>query len=170
MMKKTDFLRLLREGAKKYRYILIVIAAGLLLLLLPTDGSKDEKPAAEPDYDVFVLDELEASIADALERISGVGKTEVVLTLDRTTETVYQTDSREERDETSTSLESETVFESASGVQSAVVRTRLYPDFRGALVVCEGAGSASIRLEVTRAVEALTGLPSDRITVLKRTE
>lgn len=37
----------------------------------------------------------------------------------------------------------------------------------GAAIVCEGAGSAAVRLELTRAVSALTGLPSDRIAVVK---
>ncbi|MBQ7713294.1 MAG: hypothetical protein IJT71_00205 [Oscillospiraceae bacterium] len=37
----------------------------------------------------------------------------------------------------------------------------------GAVVVCEGGGSAAVRLELTQAVAALTGLPSDRIAVVK---
>lgn len=37
----------------------------------------------------------------------------------------------------------------------------------GAVVVCEGGGSAAVRLQLTQAVSALTGLPSDRIAVVK---
>ena len=37
----------------------------------------------------------------------------------------------------------------------------------GAVVVCEGADSAAVRLELTRAVSALTGLGTDRITIVK---
>ena len=37
----------------------------------------------------------------------------------------------------------------------------------GAVVVCEGAGSAALRLELTRAIGALTGLSSDRIEIVK---
>ena len=37
----------------------------------------------------------------------------------------------------------------------------------GAVVVCEGGGSAAVRLQLTQAVSALTGLPSDRITIVK---
>ena len=44
---------------------------------------------------------------------------------------------------------------------------RVYPRFVGALVVCEGGGSAGVRLAVTQAVSALTALPSDKITVLQ---
>lgn len=37
----------------------------------------------------------------------------------------------------------------------------------GAVVVCEGGGSAAIRLQLTQAIAALTGLPSDRITIVR---
>lgn len=37
----------------------------------------------------------------------------------------------------------------------------------GAVVVCEGGGSAAVRLQLTQAVSALTGLSSDKITVVK---
>ena len=37
----------------------------------------------------------------------------------------------------------------------------------GAVVVCPGADSAAVRLKITRAVSAYTGLGSDRIIILK---
>lgn len=37
----------------------------------------------------------------------------------------------------------------------------------GAVVVCEGAGSAAVRLQLTQAITALTGLPSDKIAIMK---
>ncbi len=37
----------------------------------------------------------------------------------------------------------------------------------GALVVCEGADSAAVRLELTRALGALTGLSSEKIAIVK---
>ena len=40
--------------------------------------------------------------------------------------------------------------------------------FRGAIVLCDGAENAAVRLAVTQAVETVCGLTSDRITVLKR--
>ena len=38
---------------------------------------------------------------------------------------------------------------------------------RGAVVVCEGGGSASVRLEVTRVIQSLTGISADRIVISK---
>ncbi len=166
---KAEVLKKLSEAVKRYRYMLLVIAAGLLLLLLPTGKKTETEPAAAPDYEAFELAEFESRIESALEKIDGVGKTEVVLTLGSTMETVYQSDLTSDERDGSASRRSDTVLEnSGSGTQSAVVRERIYPKFRGALVVCEGASSASVRLEVTRAVETLTGLSGDSITVLRR--
>ena len=49
------------------------------------------------------------------------------------------------------------------------MRLRRYPVFQGALVVCEGADQAQVRLAMTQAVSALTGLGTDRITICKGT-
>ena len=40
----------------------------------------------------------------------------------------------------------------------------------GVVVVCQGAGSAQVRLDIIRAVSAYTGFASDRITVLNMAE
>ena len=64
------------------------------------------------------------------------------------------------------SRSSEVVLTGGSGGGAVIVRT-LYPTYRGALVVCEGGDRAEVRLAVTEAVSALTGLPSDRVTVAK---
>ncbi len=39
----------------------------------------------------------------------------------------------------------------------------------GAVVVCEGGDSAAARLRLTQAIRALTGLPADRIAIVKGT-
>ncbi len=48
-----------------------------------------------------------------------------------------------------------------------VVTQEKYPQYRGALVVCEGGGNDAVRFQVVSAVSALTGLGSDRIAVVK---
>ena len=58
------------------------------------------------------------------------------------------------------------LVDGASGDETVVIR-RVYPTYRGALVVCQGGGRAEVRLAVTEAVAAVTGLPSDRVTVAK---
>ena len=59
----------------------------------------------------------------------------------------------------------ETVLTDGGDREEIIVTETSYPTYRGALVVCQGGGRAEVRLAVTAAVSALTGLPSDRITV-----
>ena len=54
-----------------------------------------------------------------------------------------------------------------SGQQDVVITQQRYPLYQGAVVVCQGAGKASVRLAVTEAIAALTGLTSDKISVVK---
>ena len=53
------------------------------------------------------------------------------------------------------------------GSDVPVVRQTVYGQYRGALIVCGGADSPSVRLQLVNAVAGLTGLPSDKITVIK---
>ena len=43
----------------------------------------------------------------------------------------------------------------------------MYPEYLGALIVAEGAGNAETKLKLTQAVAALTGLSTEKITVVK---
>ena len=47
-----------------------------------------------------------------------------------------------------------------------VTKTKSAP-YLGAVVVCDGADSATVRLRIMQAVSALTGLGSDKISVIK---
>lgn len=74
--------------------------------------------------------------------------------------------------ETKTSVQSE--MEAALAAFDGAGRLRLVlsvePETQrctGALVVCEGGGSAAVRLELTRALSALTGLSSEKIAIVK---
>ena len=58
------------------------------------------------------------------------------------------------------------MVDGSAGDEAVVVR-RMAPTYRGALIVCEGGDRADVRLAVTEAVAALTGLSSDRVTVAK---
>ena len=64
-------------------------------------------------------------------------------------------------------LEESTVILSTDSGEEAVLVTQRYPTFQGALVICPGGEDPAVRLALTQAVAALTGLGSDRITVCK---
>ena len=47
------------------------------------------------------------------------------------------------------------------------MQQKLSPVYQGAIILCQGADSPSVRLAITQAVSKVTGLPTDRIAVLK---
>ena len=153
----------------QYKYVLIVIAAGILLLLWPSgDGKRKDAadPPAEPQED-FDLEALEEKLSRTLSQVEGAGQVTVTLTVKSGMERVLASDRTTSVTDRGSSVEEETVLVGSGGSQEAVLITRQYPTFQGALVVCQGGDDAEIRLTLTQAVSALTGLGADRITVCK---
>lgn len=153
---------------EKYKYVLIILAAGLILLLWPT-GEK-EKPAENADPSApeeFDLAALEEKLSQTLSQVEGAGKVTVALTVKSGMEQVPVTDRSTSVTERGNSLEEKTVVINTGSGQEAVVRVQRYPQFQGAVVVCQGGDRADVRLLLTQAVSALTGLGADRITVCK---
>ena len=105
----------LLEGLGRFRYVLLVAAVGLALLLWPAGRTAAEDTAGTASGE-------EARLAELLSAMEGVGRAEVLLS------------------------------ES------------------GAAVVCQGAGSASVRLAITDAVRCYTGLGADKIVIIKMNE
>lgn len=160
---KEDLMKVL----KKYQYVLLVLLAGVLLLAWPS-GEKTTAVKAETGTQsetVFDLPEFEEELARTLSKVEGVGRAEVVLTLSSGGRKILAEDEEigENSRETTT-----VILSRGSSQQSTVTVEVLYPTFQGALVVCDGGGSAAVRLAVVQAVEALTGLDASKISVCAR--
>ena len=150
-----------REVLERYRYGLLVLVLGVVLLTLPTQGQgqREEPPAPSGD---FQLEEFEGRMEEVLSRIHGAGETKVILTLDSGNRQVLAQDQERDGDGgTATTV----VVGKGSGTQEVVALQTLAPKFRGALVVCPGGGDPGIKLQLIEAVSALTGLGADRISV-----
>ena len=87
----------------------------------------------------------------------------MVLTVDSGSRRVLAQD--QERDREGGSTVSTVTVGRGSGTQEVVPLQTLAPSFRGALVVCPGGGDPQVRLKLSEAVSALTGLGTDRISV-----
>lgn len=150
----------------KYKYVLLILLLGILLMSLPEGSKESMQPEISVPAPVYAskAEELEA----ILSQISGVGKVRVMLTEAAGSETIYQTD--EDRSETSDAqnIRVETVIVSGSErTETGLVRTVVPPVYLGAIIVCQGGDSPAVRLSVAEAVSNVTGIGTDRITVLK---
>ena len=157
------------EGLKKYRLAALAALLGIVLMLLPGGNAEAEPTAGSPDAEAFDRGAVQEEMENILRAIDGVGELRLMLTVDSGTKRELAQDTTAERSGSEDmKRKSETVVVgTGGGTQEVVVTNRVYPRYVGALVVCEGGGSAGVRLAVTQAVSALTALPSDKITVLQ---
>lgn len=145
--------------AGKYKYVLIVVLAGLLLMLMP---SKEETTPLIQETES--MPDMQESLEMILTRIQGVGKVKVLLTQAQGERTVYVFDETAGSD----SLKSDAVIlTDAQRAQKGMVSQVIPPVYLGAIVVCEGGDQAPVRLAVVEAVCDATGLSADKISVLK---
>ena len=159
-VKKDGWGERLREQLRRlerYKYPILVLLLGAALLLIPWGGGETPAEAAPADgTDLMDPAALEQKLETLLGEMEGAGAVRVVLTLAKGAAYTYQTD-RTTRDGEETV---ETVLASGSGGEGPLTREVTYP-------VYQGADSAQVRLEIVRAVASLTGLGSDKITVIK---
>lgn len=150
------------ENGKK---ILIFGAAAVMILLLlstVTSGS-GSKTAVREATDIIedaskIEQSLEQRLENLLEKIDGVGSVSVMVTLDRSSQTLYEKDEKSQTDLKTTSeggventaRETEVVLAGSS--KEPLRKGVVQPKVRGAAVVCSGASDPVIREKVTYTV------------------
>lgn len=162
-------------AAGKYKYVLLVLLVGVALMLWPGSVSRQSAESGEEAVQGTSpeeLDHLEEELARILSKIQGVGKVEVMLTLHSGSELVLAQDnslrySGNTQAPDDYDRSSQTVTITNSGREEVVVTQQRFPQYRGALIVCEGGGNDAVRLQIVKAVSVLTGLGSDCISVVK---
>lgn len=148
---------------KEYRYAAIILAVGLILMLLPS-GEEKETAVPAPQEIQTETDDLQDRLSEILSVVQGAGKVKVLLTQARGEQMVYQTDIQERED----ALTEDTVIVTGSDrSQNGLICQRIPPKYLGAVIVCQGADKAVVRLALVEAVSNATGLSTDAITVLK---
>lgn len=159
--KVTDFIR-------KNKYVVLIIVLGLVFMLIPSEPEKESSLSAE----TVPIQQPEASIEERLTeilgKIDGAGKVEVMLTVAKGEEIVYQTDNQATQDgEHQQQSTSTVIITDSNKKQSGLIRQKVTPTYLGAIVVCQGADDPNIRLAITEAVSKITGIKSNHISVLK---
>lgn len=142
----------------------------------PSAGSETAAKAESVSYEA----ELERRIRELLRSVDGVGEADVMVVLKSSEERVWHVDKsstssvteesgadsgssriiREEDQSESTVLDGKS--------QSPVMEKEVKPEISGVVISADGGGSAVIRAEISEAMEALLGLPANKIKVMKR--
>lgn len=177
--------------------LLILLLCGVLLLVIALPVSKEEK--ADGDEETIqrigressgmegedYADYLECRLEEALSQVAGVGKVKVMVTLGSTAEKVIekdrQTESENVTEEDSQGGSRSTVRNSSdittvysegdqSTGQSPYVTKELSPKVEGVVVIAEGGDEGVVVQNITEAVQALFGVDTHKIKVMKLNE
>ena len=164
----------------KKEQFLIGALIGILLLVIAIPVPKTEKNKQTEAVKEEILEKeysMEAELKEILQRISGVGRTEVFITYEDEGKIVVEKDESvseeliEEADSsggtrttTSTRNEKATVYGNAD---APYVIQELSPTIKGILVVAEGGGNVTVKKQIQETIEALFGLDSHKISIMK---
>lgn len=150
----------------KYKYVILILILGFILMQIPSREKNIQLPSEESENSAAVPMYLQ--LAQILSTIDGVGDVQVLLTVAEGERTIFQTDNNVSNSDTQSTTKIDTVtVTDASRNQVGLIQQVIPPTFQGAIVVCQGADSPTVKLAIVEAVSKVTGLGADRISVLK---
>lgn len=171
---------------RKIRVLVVLGMIGILLILLSEcrGPQKKEQTASssdsvsQPQY----AQQLQEQLKGMLEKVDGVGKVDVMVTLENNGETVYvkeekkSTDTQRSADagsgetiQQSQQQEDSYIFvDAADGSRTALVQKQLQPSVKGVVIVCDGAGDIKVQQRLIQTVKTALNISSSRVCVLKR--
>ena len=168
---------------KDFMIGILIVGALCAVLAFPT-GEKDTINVAEEitkeeeflctnDYET----ELENRLEEILSQMEGVGRVEVMITLEASSREVIEKDlsvSENKSGETmgtisdsSLAKEEVTVYSDTTAGNIPYVVQEIYPEVEGVLVVAEGGGDSYVNLAITDAIQALFGVDVHKIKIVK---
>lgn len=151
---------------QKYKYVVLVLAVGIVLMLLPTGKQTKTEPALITDEDSILS--VEIRLTQILQQVKGAGDVQVLLTEAFGEEIVYQTNEDiSNTDESSSSRRDTMTITDSERNEKGLVRQKNPPQYLGAVIVCQGGDQPTVRLAIIDAVSKVTGLGADKISILK---
>lgn len=158
--------RIIKEIGK-YKYVAIVLLAGVVLMLIPGENTA-EAEVNLPNEPQQIEGTVEERLEQIISKINGAGKAKVMLTVARGEQIIYQTDSNYTQGENNTDSRTQTVLITDSDrAEKGLVHQKNPPQYMGAIVLIQGADDPVVKLAVVNAVSNVTGLGTDKISVLK---
>ena len=185
----------LRHMRKDQLLIFFLVGVLLLVIALPAGTKEKEKDsgrneiggeeevgtqAEEQDYARY----LERRLEETLSQLDGAGNVRVMVTLQSSAQKIVEKDTQGERDaiteedsqggrrtSENTSHQETTVYEGVGEKsQEPYVSKELTPRVEGVVVLAEGGENALVKLNITEAIQALFGIDTHKIRIMKKNE
>lgn len=151
---------------QKYKYVVLVLVVGIVLMLVPSQSEMDGDGVITDRQDDILS--VEERLAQILRQVKGAGEVHVLLTEASGEEIIYQTNENISDSDTSSSTREDTVtITDSQRNEQGLVRQQNPPKYMGAIVVCQGGDQPTVRLAIIDAISKVTGLGADKISVLK---
>ncbi|MCI5732006.1 MAG: hypothetical protein MR304_10770 [Eubacterium sp.] len=154
----------------------LVVVCGVLLLFLSYSG-EDETPDTEPVNSQETVSEngsleeykraREEELKELLQKVDGVGKAEVMITLKASNEKVTLKDNTNKGE---TNEEKTVLVGNSDRDSSPYIIQEKEPQIEGIVIVCQGGYDSVIKREITDAVSALFSIESHKIKIMKSKE
>ena len=146
---------------------LIILLVGLLLVVIAM-------PASDIKSDQTQDEQQMQKVENALAKVKGVGNVKVMITLASSSEKVVEKDqemtSEVQEGESggkNTSSSETAVYANGNGEETPYVKQELSPRIEGVLVIADGGDNAIVIENITEAVQALFGVDTHKIKVMK---
>lgn len=185
----------LRHMRKDQLLIFFLVGVLLLVIALPSGTKEKEKDsrsdeagaeeavetqAEEQDYARY----LERRLEETLSQLDGAGNVRVMVTLQSSAQKIIEKDTQGERDaiteedsqggrrtSENTSHQETTVYEGVGDKsQEPYVSKELTPRVEGVVVLAEGGENALVKRNITEAIQALFGIDTHKIRIMKKNE
>ena len=128
-----------------------------------SDVNSDEEPMSDLEkYE----SQTEQKLEELLATVDGVGQVRVMLTWEGSSERQVEKDRISNAD----SVEEETIYQENDSGKYPYVVSWTNPKVTGVLVIAEGGGSTKVKAEILEAVQALFGIESHKIKIMKMGE
>ena len=177
------FLDKKKMTGKEIMIVIIIIGMILAVLAIPTGkSSEEETPEAQQVENMSIEreayeEQLEERLESVLCQMEGVGRVEVMITMeasareviekDASTEQSYNSESTEAYSDSSVKKDESTVYADTEEGSIPYVVQEIYPQVEGVLVVAEGGDNSSVILAITDAIQALFGVDVHKIKIVK---
>lgn len=148
----------------KYRWPCLILFVGIILLLIPNGSSKKPEQEGIIEKGDNILS-VEETLSEILSMVQGAGKVRVMLTVSSGEETLYQNNCS--ISENGNEKQDTVIMTDSERNEKGLVRKIIPPEYLGAIIVCQGADDPTVRLNLIEAVSNVTGLRSDKISILK---
>lgn len=192
---KSENRKKIKRPKKDQLVILLLFGVLLLVIAIPVEPKKENQgeketvqegeSALEGTKEILSADSYERQqeerLKEVLEKVEGVGRVEVMITLRASSQKVVEKDapSRSQRVEESDSQggnrttqenerEETTVYEEGNdGIRTPYVIQELEPMVEGVIVIAEGGGNPAVKQNILEAVQALFPVEAHKIKIMK---